>query len=143
MQSCLFIRRGQCSQSIFTFTSLIRLLKSSHQHSHILEMLYIFFVFLCLTHVYCLSALLYWILNKMSLLYSGPLAVMEASSVYMCFPCYREFNTLEEVLQHQLTCTAEDEQPDPSGTAPIAVPVLQTQVSPEQVSFSHVLTWVL
>lgn len=62
--------------------------------------------------------------------------------MYMCFPCYREFNTLEEVLQHQLTCTAEDEQPDTSGTAPIAVPVLQTRVIPEQVRFCHVLTWV-
>uniref|UniRef100_A0A3Q1EMY9 Zinc finger protein 574 n=1 Tax=Acanthochromis polyacanthus TaxID=80966 RepID=A0A3Q1EMY9_9TELE len=30
---------------------------------------------------------------------------MENSSVYMCFPCYQEFNTLEEVLKHQLTCT--------------------------------------
>lgn len=78
----------------------------------------------------------------MFLLYSGPLAAMEASSVYMCFPCYREFNTLEEVLQHQLTCTAEEEQPDTSGTAPIAVPVLQTRVNPEQVRFYHVLTWV-
>uniref|UniRef100_A0A3Q3L0A1 Zinc finger protein 574 n=1 Tax=Mastacembelus armatus TaxID=205130 RepID=A0A3Q3L0A1_9TELE len=36
---------------------------------------------------------------------------MESSSVYMCFPCYQEFNTLEEVLKHQLTCTAGDEQP--------------------------------
>ncbi|CAJ1062592.1 zinc finger protein 574 isoform X2 [Xyrichtys novacula] len=54
---------------------------------------------------------------------------METSSVYMCFPCYQEFNTLEEVLEHQLTCTAEDEQPDTSGSTPITVPVpvLQTQ----------------
>uniref|UniRef100_A0A3Q3F5U5 Zinc finger protein 574 n=1 Tax=Labrus bergylta TaxID=56723 RepID=A0A3Q3F5U5_9LABR len=52
---------------------------------------------------------------------------MESSSVYMCFPCYQEFNTLEEVLEHQLTCTAEDEQPDTSGATPITVPVLQTE----------------
>lgn len=45
----------------------------------------------------------------------------------MCFPCYQEFNTLEEVLKHQLTCTAEDEQPDTSGTTPVTVPVLQTR----------------
>ncbi|XP_070822288.1 zinc finger protein 574 isoform X1 [Chaetodon trifascialis] len=44
---------------------------------------------------------------------------MESSSVYMCFPCYQEFNTLEEVLEHQLTCTAEDEQPNTSGTIPL------------------------
>ncbi|KAM6995759.1 zinc finger protein 574 isoform 2-T2 [Tautogolabrus adspersus] len=54
---------------------------------------------------------------------------MESSSVYMCFPCYQEFNTLEEVLEHQLTCTAEDEQTDTSGATPITVPVpvLQTE----------------
>ncbi|XP_074540411.1 zinc finger protein 574 [Halichoeres trimaculatus] len=52
---------------------------------------------------------------------------MESSSVYMCFPCYQEFNTLEEVLEHQLTCTAEDEQADASGANPVTVPVLQTQ----------------
>ncbi|XP_051812848.1 zinc finger protein 574 isoform X2 [Acanthochromis polyacanthus] len=54
-------------------------------------------------------------------------AGMENSSVYMCFPCYQEFNTLEEVLKHQLTCTAEDEQPDTSGANPVTVPVLQTR----------------
>ncbi|KAJ8392956.1 hypothetical protein AAFF_G00071600 [Aldrovandia affinis] len=32
------------------------------------------------------------------------------SSVYMCFPCYQEFNTLEEVLVHQLTCNPEVER---------------------------------
>ncbi|KAK2844793.1 hypothetical protein Q5P01_011452 [Channa striata] len=53
---------------------------------------------------------------------------MESSSVYMCFPCYQEFNTLEEVLKHQLTCTAEDEQLDTSGTTPLTVPILQQQV---------------
>ncbi|XP_049336678.1 zinc finger protein 574 [Astyanax mexicanus] len=41
---------------------------------------------------------------------------MEGSSVYMCFPCYREFPTLEEVLTHQLTCTAENTGPPPAGT---------------------------
>lgn len=55
---------------------------------------------------------------------------MESSSVYMCFPCYQEFNTLEEVLKHQLTCTAEDDQPpDTSGATPVTVPLLQTQVN--------------
>uniref|UniRef100_A0A8C6SVF6 Zinc finger protein 574 n=1 Tax=Neogobius melanostomus TaxID=47308 RepID=A0A8C6SVF6_9GOBI len=38
------------------------------------------------------------------------------TSVYMCFPCYQEFDTLEEVLKHQLTCSAEEEKPPPSGT---------------------------
>ncbi|XP_068615687.1 zinc finger protein 665-like [Brachionichthys hirsutus] len=52
---------------------------------------------------------------------------VESSSVYMCFPCYEEFNTLEEVLQHQLTCTADDEQSDTSGNAPIAVPAQTRQ----------------
>ncbi|XP_034409436.1 zinc finger protein 574 isoform X2 [Cyclopterus lumpus] len=52
---------------------------------------------------------------------------MESSSVYMCFPCYQEFNTLEEVLEHQLTCTAEDEQLETPGTTPLTVPLLQTQ----------------
>lgn len=59
---------------------------------------------------------------------------MENSSVYMCFPCYQEFNTLEEVLKHQLTCTAGDEPPDTSGTNAITVPVLQTQVSADTVA---------
>ncbi|KAG7216939.1 hypothetical protein INR49_001593 [Caranx melampygus] len=54
-------------------------------------------------------------------------SAMEGSSVYMCFPCYQEFNTLEEVLKHQLTCTAEDEQADTSGATAVTVPVLQTQ----------------
>lgn len=70
---------------------------------------------------------------------SNHLAAMENSSVYMCFPCYREFNTLEEVLEHQLTCTAEDEQPDTSGTTPVTIPVLQTQVNAVLVPFYHVL----
>lgn len=55
---------------------------------------------------------------------------MESSSVYMCFPCYQEFNTLEEVLKHQLTCTAEDDgQTDTSGATSVTVPVLQTHVN--------------
>ncbi|XP_041650293.1 zinc finger protein 574 isoform X2 [Cheilinus undulatus] len=62
-------------------------------------------------------------------------AAMESTSVYMCFPCYQEFNTLEEVLQHQLTCTAEDEQqPDTSGATPITAPVLQTRQQGVNVS---------
>ncbi|XP_037532796.1 zinc finger protein 574 [Nematolebias whitei] len=52
---------------------------------------------------------------------------MESSSVYMCFPCYQEFNTLEEVLKHQLTCCAEEEQSGSSGSTTVAVPVEQTQ----------------
>lgn len=44
-------------------------------------------------------------------------AAMESSSVYMCFPCYQEFPTLEEVLTHQLTCTAENTQPLTVGSA--------------------------
>ncbi|KAM8869925.1 zinc finger protein 574 isoform 2-T4 [Spinachia spinachia] len=52
---------------------------------------------------------------------------MDSSSVYMCFPCYQEFNTLEEVLEHQLTCTAEDEQLEAPGSTPVTVPLLQTQ----------------
>ncbi|XP_076008783.1 zinc finger protein 574 [Genypterus blacodes] len=54
-------------------------------------------------------------------------AAMETSSVYMCFPCYQEFNTLEEVLKHQLTCTAEEENPDTPGSVPVAVPLTQTE----------------
>lgn len=76
--------------------------------------------------------------------FSNPLAAMESSSVYMCFPCYREFNTLEEVLEHQLTCTAEDEQPDTSGTTPLTVPVLETRVNTVLVPFlSCGYAWVL
>ncbi|KAK7157566.1 hypothetical protein R3I93_008914 [Phoxinus phoxinus] len=44
------------------------------------------------------------------------MAAMESSSVYMCFPCYREFPTLEEVLAHQMTCTAETPQLLPNET---------------------------
>lgn len=51
---------------------------------------------------------------------------METTSVYMCFPCYQEFDTLEEVLKHQLTCTAEEEKPAAPGTA-VSVPVLHPQ----------------
>ncbi|XP_047455418.1 zinc finger protein 574 isoform X2 [Mugil cephalus] len=52
---------------------------------------------------------------------------MESSSVYMCFPCYQEFNSLEEVLKHQLTCTAEVDQPVTPGTTAVTVPMLQTR----------------
>lgn len=58
---------------------------------------------------------------------------MESSSVYMCFPCYKEFNTLEEVLKHQLTCTAEEAQPDTSGISPDAGAALQAEV----ITVSH------
>uniref|UniRef100_A0A3Q2P8M0 Zinc finger protein 574 n=1 Tax=Fundulus heteroclitus TaxID=8078 RepID=A0A3Q2P8M0_FUNHE len=50
---------------------------------------------------------------------------METTSVYMCFPCYQEFDTLEEVLQHQLTCTAEEDQPSSSGADASGVPQLE------------------
>ena len=55
---------------------------------------------------------------------------MENSSVYMCFPCYQEFNTLDEVLQHQLTCTAEATEPPVAapGITTINAPVRHTQV---------------
>lgn len=65
---------------------------------------------------------------------------MESASVYMCFPCYREFNTLEEVLEHQLTCTAEDEQQDTTATTPVTVPVLQTGVNTVLASFHRVVS---
>lgn len=76
-------------------------------------------------------------------LISNPLAAMESSSVYMCFPCYQEFNTLEEVLEHQLTCTAEDEQAETPGTTPVTASVLQTRVNKywhsQQLLFNHVV----
>lgn len=56
--------------------------------------------------------------------------------MYMCFPCYREFNTLEEVLQHQLTCTSEEEQPETSGDMTGTVPVVQTRVNTAPAPFS-------
>ncbi|XP_077455429.1 zinc finger protein 574 [Stigmatopora argus] len=52
---------------------------------------------------------------------------MEMQSVYMCFPCYKEFNSLEEVLKHQMTCTTEEDQVDPSRIAPVIVPMIQAQ----------------
>ncbi|XP_056142304.1 zinc finger protein 420-like [Lampris incognitus] len=64
---------------------------------------------------------------------------MESSSVYMCFPCYREFNSLDEVLKHQLTCNAEvagSTQIPSETTTTITVPVLQTQ----QQFLGHLLT---
>lgn len=48
------------------------------------------------------------------------------TSVYMCFPCYQEFDTLEEVLKHQLTCSAEEEKPPPPETA-VTVPLLHPE----------------
>lgn len=48
------------------------------------------------------------------------------TSVYMCFPCYQEFDTLEEVLKHQLTCSAEEEKPAPLGTA-VTVPLIHPE----------------
>lgn len=81
-----------------------------------------------LLHLLSKSDLHCFVSYEMFLIYN-PQAAMESSSVYMCFPCYQEFNTLEEVLKHQLTCTAEDEQTDTSGTIPITVPALQTQVN--------------
>ncbi|CAL8247457.1 unnamed protein product [Lota lota] len=53
-----------------------------------------------------------------------------ATSVYMCFPCYQEFETLDEVLKHQLTCNAEATEPAPdvSGIASITVQQTQQQV---------------
>lgn len=68
----------------------------------------------------------------------NPLAEMESSSVYMCFPCYQEFNTLEEVLEHQLTCTAEDEQLEAPGSTPVTVPLLQTRVNTGAVNNSPI-----
>ena len=55
----------------------------------------------------------------------------DSSSVYMCFPCYQEFNTLEEVLTHQMTCTAEAVAPPVATdeTAVMSLPTLQTEVT--------------
>lgn len=50
------------------------------------------------------------------------------TSVYMCFPCYQEFDTLEEVLKHQLTCSAEEEKhlaPETAVTVPLLHPEQQ------------------
>ncbi|XP_046893768.1 zinc finger protein 574 isoform X1 [Hypomesus transpacificus] len=54
---------------------------------------------------------------------------VDSSSVYMCFPCYQEFNTLEEVLTHQMTCTAEAVAPPVATdeTATMSLPTLQTE----------------
>ncbi|XP_054597074.2 zinc finger protein 574 isoform X2 [Nothobranchius furzeri] len=54
-------------------------------------------------------------------------AVMESSSVYMCFPCYQEFNSLEEVLKHQLTCTVDEDQAGSSERTQANVPGQQIQ----------------
>ncbi|XP_076847283.1 LOW QUALITY PROTEIN: zinc finger protein 574 [Brachyhypopomus gauderio] len=50
--------------------------------------------------------------------------MMESSSVYMCFPCYREFPTLEEVLTHQLSCTAESSPALTTTTTPVEAAAL-------------------
>ncbi|KAK6326695.1 hypothetical protein J4Q44_G00023400 [Coregonus suidteri] len=49
----------------------------------------------------------------------------DSASVYMCFPCYQEFDTLEEVLAHQLTCTTENV--GSGAPTPVSIPFLQTQ----------------
>nr|XP_020466554.1 zinc finger protein 420-like isoform X2 [Monopterus albus]XP_020466555.1 zinc finger protein 420-like isoform X2 [Monopterus albus]XP_020466556.1 zinc finger protein 420-like isoform X2 [Monopterus albus]XP_020466557.1 zinc finger protein 420-like isoform X2 [Monopterus albus]XP_020466558.1 zinc finger protein 420-like isoform X2 [Monopterus albus] len=67
---------------------------------------------------------------------------MEATSVYMCFPCYQEFNTLEEVLKHQLTCTADEEQPNTSGATPVTFPVLQAQQQVINISRTVAVTQI-
>lgn len=55
---------------------------------------------------------------------------MESStSVYMCFPCYQEFDTLDEVLKHQLTCNAEATEPAPGASGLSSVTFQQTQVT--------------
>ncbi|KAI1886243.1 hypothetical protein AGOR_G00211980, partial [Albula goreensis] len=50
------------------------------------------------------------------------------TSVYMCFPCYQEFSSLEEVLVHQLTCNPEVEKKEEFQVAP---PSLQTEIHSE------------
>ncbi|XP_031643013.1 zinc finger protein 574-like [Oncorhynchus kisutch] len=50
---------------------------------------------------------------------------MDSAAVYMCFPCYQEFDTLEEVLAHQLTCTTENM--GSGAPTPVSIPFLQTQ----------------
>uniref|UniRef100_A0AAZ3Q8G4 C2H2-type domain-containing protein n=1 Tax=Oncorhynchus tshawytscha TaxID=74940 RepID=A0AAZ3Q8G4_ONCTS len=59
---------------------------------------------------------------------------MDSAAVYMCFPCYQEFDTLEEVLAHQLTCTTENM--GSGAPTPVSIPFLQTQT---KASFSSVL----
>ncbi|KAG9355789.1 hypothetical protein JZ751_000631, partial [Albula glossodonta] len=41
-----------------------------------------------------------------------------ASSLYMCFPCYQLFSSLEEVLSHQLTCHPDDVGEEATPAAP-------------------------
>lgn len=127
MQGCLFIRRGQCSQPNFRCNVLVG------RHLYKAHIVILLSYFKCAEfcepfHLLSKSVLHCYVSYEMILI-SNPLAAMESSSVYMCFPCYQEFNTLEEVLEHQLTCTAEDEQPDTSGTIPVNVPLLQTRVN--------------
>lgn len=127
MQALLFIRRGQCSQPNFKRNVLVgRHLYNSHvvvflsysKHVEFCELLHL----LSKSDLHCCVSYDFFFPLILS-------TAMESSSVFMCFPCYQEFNTLEEVLKHQLTCTAEDEQPNTSGTTPVTVPVLQTQVN--------------
>ncbi|XP_036372018.1 zinc finger protein 574-like [Megalops cyprinoides] len=40
------------------------------------------------------------------------------SSLYMCFPCYQLFSSLEEVLSHQLTCHPDDAGEEAAPAAP-------------------------
>lgn len=59
--------------------------------------------------------------------------------MYMCFPCYQEFPTLEEVLTHQLTCTAETTHPVPVGVA-VEAAVEAAAISaglPQVLSLTH------
>ncbi|XP_062847683.1 zinc finger protein 574 [Trichomycterus rosablanca] len=67
---------------------------------------------------------------------------MENSSVYMCFPCYQEFPSLEEVLAHQLTCTAENPQSLQSATPVEAAAISAgiSQVVAQSVDVSEVQT---
>lgn len=62
---------------------------------------------------------------------------MDSASVYMCFPCYQEFDTLEEVLAHQLTCTTENV--GSGAPTPISIPFLQTQVIVEASNSMDIL----
>lgn len=52
-----------------------------------------------------------------------------SSSVYMCFPCYQEFDTLDEVLKHQLTCNAEATELGPNTSGFASITVQQAQVT--------------
>uniref|UniRef100_A0A8C6NJG0 Zinc finger protein 574 n=1 Tax=Nothobranchius furzeri TaxID=105023 RepID=A0A8C6NJG0_NOTFU len=66
---------------------------------------------------------------------------MESSSVYMCFPCYQEFNSLEEVLKHQLTCTVDEDQAGSSERTQANVPGQQIQVTTASSCNSSKAKW--